>query len=347
MNNSFLNLVAIQFREFVREPASLFWSLLFPIGLSGVLGLAFTEKDPVTSRVAVERNAYVAPLQTKLEAIDPDTLLLNRFAFVYTSRADALLRLKRGEIALIVEPLPAGRLAYHFDPRNEVARTQYLLLDKELSEAPGRESQIRPVQTQGSRYIDFLIPGMIALGIMNSCVWGIGWGVIEWRIKKLLRQMVATPMRKTEFLLAHFATRLTLCMVEAGFLLLFAGTLFGVGLTGSPLAFAMVFTSGVAAFAGIAMLVAARPQKTYVGSGMINLVTLSLTIVSGIFFSYTNFPGWAAGLIEYLPLTLLADLLRKVFNEGAGLAQVAGKSVVLLAYGLVFFTAGLRVFKWG
>jgi ABC-type multidrug transport system permease subunit len=54
-----------------------------------------------------------------------------------------------------------------------------------------------------------------------------------------------------------------------------------------------------------------------------------------------------AGLVEYLPLTLLADLLRKVFNEGAGLAQVGGKSVVLLAYGLVFFTAGLRVFKWG
>lgn len=145
MNNSFVNLVAIQFREFVREPASLFWSLIFPIGLSGVLGLAFAEKDVVTTRVAVERNAYVAPLQTRLEAIGTDTLLLNRFSFVYTSPADALLKLKRGEIALIVEPLPGGRFAYHFDPRNEVARTQYLLLDKELNAIPGRESQVRPV----------------------------------------------------------------------------------------------------------------------------------------------------------------------------------------------------------
>jgi ABC-type multidrug transport system permease subunit len=153
-------------------------------------------------------------------------------------------------------------------------------------------------------------------------------------------------MRKTEFLLAHFATRLVLCGIEAGFLLLFARTLFGVRLLGSSLAFVVVFMSGVSAFAGIAILVASRPQKTYVGSGMINLVTLSLTIVSGIFFSYTNFPSWAAGLIEYLPLTLVADLLRKVFNEGAGLAQVAGKSLVLLGYGFVFFTAGLRVFKW-
>jgi ABC-type multidrug transport system permease subunit len=346
MNNSFLNLVAIQFREFVREPASLFWALVFPIGLSGVLGLAFAEKETVTSRVAVERNQYLSMLQPRLQALGPDTLLLNQFAFRYTTREAALLSLKRGEIALILEPTPGGRITYHFDPRNDAARTQYLLLEKELREASAVRSEVKPVSTQGSRYIDFLIPGMIALGIMNSCIWGIGWGVIEWRIKKLLRQMVATPMRKTEFLLAHFATRLVLTLIEAGFLVLFGWTLFGLSVLGSPLAFAVVFASGVAAFGGIAILVASRPQKTYVGSGMINFVTLSFTIVSGIFFSYTNFPGWAAGIIEYMPLTILADLLRKVFNEGAGLAQIAGKSVVLLGYGTVCFFAGMRVFKW-
>lgn len=346
MNNSFVNLIAIQFREFVREPASLFWALVFPVGLSGVLGLAFAEKDAVTNRVAIEQNTYANQLKLKLSAIQPDTLLLNQFSFIFTTPTDALLKLKRGEVALILEPLPGGNTAYHFDPRNELGRTQYLLLDKELNQYAGKEAQIRPVSTQGSRYIDFLIPGMIALGIMNSCVWGIGWGVIEWRIKKLLRQMVATPMRKTEFLLAHFATRLVLCLVEATCLLLFAWLLFGVGIMGSAPAFALVFTTGVFAFGGIAILVASRPQKTYVGSGIINFVTLSLTILSGIFFSYTNFPAWAAKIIEFLPLTLLADLLRKVFNEGAGLAQVAGKSVVLLTYGAICFLVGLRVFKW-
>ncbi len=346
MNSSFVNLVAIQFREFIREPASLFWALLFPIALSGVLGLAFAEKGTTVNPVMVVRNAYSQDAKGQLAALQKDTTLGNRFIFRETSRSAAFLQLKRGTSALVLEPKAAGNFTFHFDPQNEAARTQYLLLEKKLHVSPATQAEIHPVLTNGSRYIDFLIPGMIALGVMNSCIWGIGWGLIEWRIRKLLRRMIATPMSRVEFLLAHFFTRLLLCLVESVSLLIFAGLIFRVSVQGSWLALGAIYLAGVAAFGGIAILVAARPQKTQIGSGIINAVTLSLMILSGVFFSYANFPGWAIRIIEHLPLTLVADGLRAVFNEGAGLQEVAGKCLVLMLYAVTSFWLGLRLFRW-
>ncbi len=347
MNNSFVNLVAIQFREFIREPSSLFWALLFPIGLAGVLGLAFAEKGNVTNRVAVIMNSYSQASKKQIDFLQRDATFDTRFVFKDASRDQAFTQLKRGAVSLILEPLPAGKFSFHFDPQNEAARMQYLLLEKKLQQTPeGAVAEIHPITTQGSRYIDFLIPGMIALGVMNSCIWGIGWGLIEWRIRKLLRRMIATPMSRVEFLLAHFVTRLLLCLIESVSLLLFARLIFDVTVQGSNIALFAVYLTGVAAFGGIAILVAARPQKTQIGSGIINMVTLSLMILSGVFFNYTNFPVWAARIIQFLPLTLLADGLRAVCNEGAGLVQVVGNCLLLLAYGVICFWAGLRVFRW-
>jgi ABC-type multidrug transport system permease subunit len=187
---------------------------------------------------------------------------------------------------------------------------------------------------------------MIALGLMNSCIWGIGWSLIELRIKKLLRRMVATPMNRSEFLLAQFTTRLILTFFENILLLLFAYFLFDVRVQGSLFTVLILFIAGNIAFGGIAILVAARPAKTQVGSGIINFITLTLTIVSGIFFSYTNFPGWAASVIQYMPLTLLADGFRSVFNEAASVAELGNNIVILLCYGIMCFIIGLRVFKW-
>lgn len=344
-NHSFLNLVALQFREFIREPDVLFWGVFFPVILSGVLGLAFANQGETTSRVGIITNQYIKnnPSIKKLTAEAGDSA---SFDFIQLPVQEAFLRLKRGEISLIVEPEAANALTYHFDPQNADAELHYLQLEKKLHSLANPPTVIKPVTTQGSRYIDFLIPGMIALNLMNSCIWGIGWGLIELRIKKLLRRMVATPMSKAEFLLSHFVSRLSLTIVETVCLLIFAYYLFNVQISGSLLALSTVFLAGNVAFGGIAMLVAARPQKTQVGNGVINFITLSMTILSGIFFSYTNFPGWAANIIQFLPLTLLADALRSVFNEGAAFVQIADELLILTAYGVVGFVAGIRFFKW-
>jgi ABC-2 type transport system permease protein len=181
---------------------------------------------------------------------------------------------------------------------------------------------------------------------MNSCIWGIGWNLIDSRIKKLLRRMVATPMKKSVFLTAHMITRFIVLFSEASILFVFARVAFGVVIQGSPLALLLVYLSGTFAFAGIAILTSSRAANTQVGNGLINAVVLPMTIVSGVFFSYHNFPDWIEAIVKFLPLTLVADSLRAIFNEGAGIKQIFLPVVILITTGALTFVAGLKIYKW-
>lgn len=158
--------------------------------------------------------------------------------------------------------------------------------------------------------------------------------------------MVATPMRKPVFLASHIITRVILGGVETLLLFTFSWLYFGTNITGSVTAFVLMFLSGVLAFSGIGILIASRTDKSEVGNGLINAATLSMMILSGIFFNYHNFPEWAVGFIKYLPLTILADGIRAVFIEAATLADLAGSIGILAITGMIAFAFGLRIFKW-
>ena len=187
---------------------------------------------------------------------------------------------------------------------------------------------------------------MIGLGMMNSLFWGMCYGLIEMRMKKLLRRMVAAPMRKSEFLLSHFIARLTLSFIEAVILLLFAWLYFKIQIQGSIFALLLLFLAGDFAFAGISVLIAARISTTRVASAVVNALALPMMVLSGIFFSYHNFPDFVIPYIKVLPLTMLADGMRSIFIEAAGLRDVLFSIISLSALGLVTFVIGLRLYKW-
>jgi ABC-type multidrug transport system permease subunit len=196
------------------------------------------------------------------------------------------------------------------------------------------------------RYIDFLVPGLIAFGIMSSILWGISYTIIERRSQKLLRRMVATPMKKSNFLIALMSVRIVMNVVEALVLFLFAWLLFDIHIQGNIGALAVLFLAGNLAFTGIAVLVSSRTSKTEVGTGWINAVTMPMMILSGIFFSYHNFPEWSIDIIKLLPLTALTDGIRSIFNEGAGWMEILAPSLSLSLFGVICFVVGMRLFKW-
>ncbi len=148
-----------------------------------------------------------------------------------------------------------------------------------------------------------------AISIINACLWGIGWNLIELRIKKLLRRMVATPLKKSVFLLSHGLNRMFISAAELLLLYVFAHFYFDITIQGSLLALSLIFLSGYSAFAGIAVLISSRAENTQSGNGLINSVTLPMFILSGIFFSYHNFPNWIIPYVEVLPLTILTNSL--------------------------------------
>ena len=181
---------------------------------------------------------------------------------------------------------------------------------------------------------------------MNSCLWGISYNLIEYRMKKLLRRMVATPMRKSYFFLSLILARIILSSVETTFLILFALLYFKISITGSIPALFMIYLSGICVFSGIAILVSARTSNSQVGNGIINVVILPMTILSGVFFNYHNFPEWAVKIIQFLPLTVLTDNLRGIFVEGFSNSSVVFPSLGLMLAGCLCFLVGLRIYKW-
>jgi ABC-type multidrug transport system permease subunit len=233
---------------------------------------------------------------------------------------------------------------------NPDAQLTYLKLSKIVGRGEIRSVDqtevIAPLAVSGTRYIDFLIPGLIAMGIMMSCMWGMSYGMIEKRSRKLLRRMVATPMLKSHFLMALMTVRISMNFIESVLLFIFAYLAFDITIQGSIPALLLFFVAGNIAFGGIAIFVSSRTANTEIGNGLINVVVMPMMVLSGIFFSYHHFPDWSIFIIQKLPLTLLADGIRSIFIEGAGFSETALPTLILLTIGIFFFTTGLRIFKW-
>jgi ABC-type multidrug transport system permease subunit len=208
------------------------------------------------------------------------------------------------------------------------------------------QSEIKPLTLLGTRYIDFLIPGLIGMGVMMASTWGISYTIIDRRSKKLLRRMVATPMKRSNFLFALMTARFTMNVVEAGLLFLFAWLYFHIHIQGSIAALFAVFIAGNVAFSGLSILISSHTANSEIGNGIINAVVTPMMVLSGIFFSYHNFPDWALPVIKNLPLTMLADSIRSIFNEGVSFAGVYREIIVLMVIGVVSFVVGLKIFKW-
>ncbi len=358
--------------ELLREPGVLFWGILFPILMSAGLGLAFTKKSDTIRKVAIvgsgethandsasltrflksscEQNTSQKEDDFRWKYTMKDERLGNSIFLFYEMDWDkAMVQLKRGTINLLIKS-NSETVEYHFDPLNPDAELTYLKLGGMIGQGSSvpvsSNAEIRPLTVTGTRYIDFLIPGLVTMGVMMSCMWGISYGLIEKRSKKLLRRLVATPMKKSHFLIALITVRVAMNFIEAAAIVIFALIAFKMKIQGDiPALFAM-FLAGNIAFAGIAVLVSSHTSNTEVGNGLINFIIFPMMILSGIFFSYHNFPDWSIGVISSLPLTMLTDGIRSIFNEGAGIREVFIPILVLSATGIVFFTAGLKIFKW-
>jgi ABC-2 type transport system permease protein len=366
--NPMIQLILIHFREFVREPGIIFWSVIFPIAMAWVLGIAFSKQSELIQQIVLIENIRdpYPPFREFLndakqitkeihgenlscfeKTMISDKLGKTSYRFISTDWDHGILLLKRGQVNLILKEYPDS-LQYFFDPLNPSAKTNFILLSSSINNEKlvYETATISPLTQKGNRYIDFLIPGLLALGAMNSLLWGISYALIEMRSKKLMRRMVATPMKKSEFLISFFVARLSIAIIEALILCTFAYFYFRISLQGSFLALATIFLAGNIAFSGLAILISSRTANSRIGTGLINMVTMPMMILSGIFFSYYNFPDFAIPIIQKMPLTMMADSMRAVFIEGAGIKQIAVNSSVLTALGTCCFLIGLKIYKW-
>lgn len=334
-------LTLMRWRIFVREPSALFWTYAFPLLLALALGIAFRNRSPDPVEVAVQASPATEAWR--------DALARNASMHVrWLSAREAREALREGKVSLVV---CAGHpRTYEFDPTRPESRIARAVVDDALQRAEGRvdatEVRNQFITEPGSRYIDFLTPGLLGFNLMSSGLWGVGFVLVEMRVRKLIKRLAATPMSRAHFLLSFVLVRGLFLLGELPLLLGFAHWVFDVPVRGSLLLIVALSTLGSLVFAGMGLLVGSRAQNTQTVAGLVNLVSLPMAICSGVFFSSARFPEVLQPFIKALPLTALIEGVRAVLLDGAGAAAVRGQVIVMLVWGALSFVVALRLFRW-
>jgi len=344
--SGYAHLLMARMKELAREPEVVFWVFGFPLLLALGLGIAFRNKPADVTSVAIVAGPEAQDVVNLIQASPQRSSI--RAEVLNAAQAHQGFRL--GKYDLVVESGGRGGFQYLYDPSRPESVLSRSEVDDALQTAAGRKNPLPTAvvvsSEPGSRYIDFLIPGLIGMNVMNAAMWGIGFALVDMRQRKLLKRFVATPMRRSDFLLALASSRLLLMTIEVGLLLGFGALVFRMRVLGSISTILLIGAIGALGFAGLGLLTASRAQKIESVSGLINLVMMPMWIFSGVFFSYARFPAMLQPFIKALPLTALNDALRATILEGASLSAQAGRVLVLLLWGGVSFVLALRWFRW-
>ncbi|HLH36999.1 MAG TPA: ABC transporter permease [Alloacidobacterium sp.] len=336
--SSLYQLTVIRFKLFLREPEAIFWIFIFPILLAVGLGIAFRNRPPDVLQVGATTTQLT-------QALNSDKGLTAKTM----NEAEGSHELATGDILLLAIQKPDG-VAYKYDDTNPDARTARLIADRAVQAAFGQRETVHSenqlVHETGSRYIDFVVPGLLGMNLMGSAIWGMGFAIVEARQKKLLKRLVASPMPRWQYLASYILSRLIMLVVEVVVFLGFAWVVFGVPFRGSLLQLAILCVLTSLSFSALGLLVASRARTMEAASGLMNLVMLPMWILSGVFFSASRFPAVVQPFVKALPLTASIDTLRGNMLQGTGMGHMLAPVAVLLAWLVVPFIVALRIFRW-
>ena len=341
VRHALVELTLARVREFLREPEAIFWTFFFPILISLAMALAFPSNANRQVLIGLEPGTTTEHVRKALAGVDGVTIR-------DVASEDEQRSLREGAVHLIVKATSPP--TYRFDPARAESRIARLVVDDALKGAAGRADPFtareEPVAIAGSRYIDWFIPGLVGLGLMSNGMWGVGFPVTQARMRNLLKRMVASPMRKRDYLLANMFARLMGVVPEVVLPLSFGVFAFSMPVNGSWAAIAVVGLVAALAFAALGLLIGSRARTFEAISGLMNLGMIPMWILSGVFFPASNFPDAFQPIIQALPLTATNDALRAIVLEGTSLAGVSGEIAIVSAWGIGAFFLALRLFRW-
>jgi ABC-2 type transport system permease protein len=338
-DHSLVQLTLVRIREFIREPEAVFWAIFFPILLTAGLGIAFRSRPAEMLQVATSSPAIADALRREpglhVSQLDPPA---------------AEDQLRTGKVVLLAVPAHNGGVEYRYDDTNPEGRTARILADRAVQRAAGRIDPVPAednlVREPGSRYIDFLVPGLVGLGIMSNAIWGLGFSIVDSRRRKLTKRLVATPMSRAYYLLSFVIWRMIVLVVEVGVPVGFGALAFGVPVRGRLIDLIVICVLASLTFNSLALLIASRAKTIEAVSGLMNLTQVPMWILSGVFFSSQRFPDAVQPLIKLLPLTAIIDALRAHMLQGATLVQLAPELGTLTGWMVVCFVLALKLFRW-
>jgi ABC-2 type transport system permease protein len=336
--SSLYQLTVVRLRLFLRDRGAIFWIMVFPVLLSLGLGIAFRNMAADVLPVA----ATTPQLQQALNA--QKSLSATRLDETSGARA-----LTVGSILLLAVQTPDG-VIYRYDGTNADARRARLLADDAIQVLGGRRDPIHSadelIHEHGSRYIDFVIPGVLGMNLLGSALWWLTSSIVDARQKKLLKLLLGSPMPRWQYLAAFPFSGLLILVVQVAIFIGCAKLAFDVPLRGSLWQLGLLCVLASFSFTALGLLISSRARSIEAANGWINLTALPMWILSGVFFSTSHFPAAVQPVIHALPLTAAIDTFRSNMLLGTDISQLGAPIVTLLAWLVVPFFVALKVFRW-
>jgi ABC-2 type transport system permease protein len=360
---TFLDFVRADVQMTLRNKEALFWAFFFPVLLMGLMGVVFGQENAFTAKLAIV-NQDKGPVAATMVAVykQVDALKVTEVG----DQQQAMSDLRNGDYAAVLV-LPAGlekdmaagtaQLPFYFDDSSPVeagtvtgvVSAVVQKVDQKVSAAtPKLELQAQGVAAKGFDYIDFLVPGIIAMAIMTNGIYGVSGSFVTYRQKGVLRRLKATPLPLRSFVGASVLVHLVRSLITAGLVLLVGVVLFGVNVTGVNVLSktALLSLIGSGAFVALGFFIAAIARNTEIAAALAQVIATPMMFLSGIFFPMDNAPAWIQPVVKALPLTYLANALRDVIIKGHTLWFVRWDVLILTVTGVLFFGLSVRYFRW-
>lgn len=327
---------------FLREKEAIFWVFIFPLVLAAVLGFAFRNAEVAPSTVALVMGDGAAELRAILEL--DEQIKINEF----DTYEEAFTKLRKASVDGLIEPGDPPQMK--IDPARAEGATARLRFQRVLALAANPDAdpplKVQEITETGSRYVDFLFPGLLGMNLMGTGMWGVGFAIADMRRRKFLKRLLVTPMRRSSLLLSFILSRLVFLVLELAILVSFGYWVLGVPFNGNLLAFFFITLLSAISFSGLGILVASRVQTIEGVSGLMNFVMMPMWLLSGVFFGYDRFPEVTHFFIKLLPLTAANDALRGVMIDGESLFQLGPEVLVIGGWCVVCFVVALKIFRW-
>ena len=331
MFNRFYAVFKARNLEFWRDRSALGWNLAFPFLLVFGFAFAFSGDDKASYKFAIidESHAAEQVIERQLEYVE---------YVYYSDLQQALQKLNHHQVDIVFSPA-AGQYWV-----NKTSSKGYFSEKLLLSDYPELNKQT--VDGRAVRYLDWVLPGILGMNMMFSCLFGVGYVIVRYRKNAVLKRLKATPLLSFEFIAAQVLSRMLIVMAISSFIFVCCDWLFDFYMLGSYWLLVVVAILGALSLVSMGLLVASRSRSEELTGGLLNLVSWPMMMFSGVWFSLEGSPDPVQWFAFALPLTHVLDAARAVMLEGAGLAEISTHLGVLLLMSATFMVTGSILFRW-
>lgn len=354
--------LVLEMKLFLRDKQTVFWTFFFPIFMILLFGYIFSKPDSIKFSVGIVDEDQSQQSEDLVNGLESIAVLKIELA----SRVEIMQQLYENEknVAIFIEQ-GFGRGISSGESKVEVMYNQAQMqivqvvlsilrqtvdeMNWKLIDAkPPIQITQRPIQAlkRDLRYIDFLLPGLIAMSVMSTCLFSIGMVVVAYREKGKLRRLAVTPLPKSIFIAGQMVNRYLIVLAQTAVLIAIGIILFKVEMVGGLGDFLLALTVGMLAFIAIGFFIASVSKSTETASGIANTLFLPMIFLSGVYFSVDGIPNFLKPLVEFLPLTHLVRAIRAIFNNGLTFLDVLPQMGILSIWMIVCFLISIKTFKW-